>query len=44
VVLVGGVDLAMVDLTWLRRQIGVVFQENVLFNLQPLHSREHRAR
>jgi ATP-binding cassette, subfamily B, bacterial HlyB/CyaB len=31
-VLIDGVDLAMVDLTWLRRQIGVVLQENVLFN------------
>lgn len=31
-VLVDGVDLAMVDLAWLRRQIGVVLQENVLFN------------
>ncbi|MBR0784905.1 type I secretion system permease/ATPase [Bradyrhizobium iriomotense] len=31
-VLVDGVDLATVDLTWLRRQIGVVLQENVLFN------------
>jgi ATP-binding cassette, subfamily B, bacterial HlyB/CyaB len=31
-VLVDGVDLAMVDSTWLRRQIGVVLQENVLFN------------
>ncbi len=31
-VLVDGVDLAMVDLTWLRRQTGVVLQENVLFN------------
>ncbi|HAT34692.1 MAG TPA: type I secretion system permease/ATPase, partial [Rhodospirillaceae bacterium] len=31
-VLVDGVDLAMVDTTWLRRQIGVVLQENVLFN------------
>jgi subfamily B ATP-binding cassette protein HlyB/CyaB len=31
-VLVDGVDLTMVDLTWLRRQIGVVLQENVLFN------------
>ncbi|ESY64277.1 type I secretion system permease/ATPase [Mesorhizobium opportunistum] len=31
-VLVDGVDLAMVDLTWLRRQIGVVLQDNVLFN------------
>jgi subfamily B ATP-binding cassette protein HlyB/CyaB len=32
-VLVDGVDLAMVDTTWLRRQIGVVLQENVLFNV-----------
>ena len=31
-VLVDGVDLAMVDASWLRRQIGVVLQENVLFN------------
>ncbi|AZO32333.1 type I secretion system permease/ATPase [Mesorhizobium sp. M1B.F.Ca.ET.045.04.1.1] len=31
-VLVDGVDLTMVDTTWLRRQIGVVLQENVLFN------------
>jgi ABC-type bacteriocin/lantibiotic exporter with double-glycine peptidase domain len=31
-VLVDGVDLAMVDLPWLRRQIGVVLQEKVLFN------------
>ena len=31
-VLVDGIDLAMVDATWLRRQIGVVLQENVLFN------------
>lgn len=31
-ILVDGVDLAMVDLAWLRRQIGVVLQENVLFN------------
>ena len=31
-VLVDGVDLAMVDLSWLRRQVGVVLQENVLFN------------
>jgi subfamily B ATP-binding cassette protein HlyB/CyaB len=30
--LVDGVDLAMVDVTWLRRQVGVVLQENVLFN------------
>ena len=30
--LIDGVDLAMVDLAWLRRQIGVVLQENVLFN------------
>jgi subfamily B ATP-binding cassette protein HlyB/CyaB len=31
-VLVDGVDLAMIDPAWLRRQIGVVLQENVLFN------------
>ncbi|HTR34998.1 MAG TPA: type I secretion system permease/ATPase [Bryobacteraceae bacterium] len=31
-VLVDGVDLAMVDVSWLRRQIGVVLQENELFN------------
>jgi subfamily B ATP-binding cassette protein HlyB/CyaB len=31
-VLVDGIDLALIDATWLRRQIGVVLQENVLFN------------
>ncbi len=31
-VLVDGVDLAMVDTAWLRRQVGVVLQENILFN------------
>ena len=31
-VLVDGVDLAMVDTSWLRRQIGAVLQANVLFN------------
>jgi subfamily B ATP-binding cassette protein HlyB/CyaB len=31
-ILVDGVDLAMVDIAWLRRQIGVVLQENILFN------------
>lgn len=31
-VLVDGTDLAMADPAWLRRQIGVVLQENVLFN------------
>jgi subfamily B ATP-binding cassette protein HlyB/CyaB len=31
-VLIDGVDLAMVDPNWLRRRIGVVLQENVLFN------------
>jgi subfamily B ATP-binding cassette protein HlyB/CyaB len=30
--MVDGVDLAMVDVAWLRRQVGVVLQENVLFN------------
>src|SRR5205823_9950007 len=31
-VLVDGVDLAMVDTAWLRRQVGIVLQENELFN------------
>lgn len=31
-VLVDGVDLSIVDTTWLRRNIGVVLQENFLFN------------
>jgi subfamily B ATP-binding cassette protein HlyB/CyaB len=31
-VMVDGIDLAMVQASWLRRQIGVVLQENVLFN------------
>jgi len=31
-VLVDGVDLASVDTAWLRRQVGVVLQENMLFN------------
>ena len=31
-VLIDGVDLAQVDPTWLRRQVGVVLQENILFN------------
>jgi ABC-type bacteriocin/lantibiotic exporter with double-glycine peptidase domain len=31
-VLVDGTDLTMVDVAWLRRQIGVVLQENALFN------------
>ncbi|HEX4869456.1 MAG TPA: type I secretion system permease/ATPase [Moraxellaceae bacterium] len=31
-VMVDGVDLALVDPAWLRRQIGVVLQENRLFN------------
>jgi subfamily B ATP-binding cassette protein HlyB/CyaB len=31
-VLVDGVDLAMVDAAWLRRQIGVVLQDDMLFN------------
>jgi subfamily B ATP-binding cassette protein HlyB/CyaB len=30
--LIDGVDIAQVDPTWLRRHIGVVLQENVLFN------------
>jgi subfamily B ATP-binding cassette protein HlyB/CyaB len=31
-VLIDGTDVAMVDTAWLRRQVGVVLQENVLFN------------
>lgn len=31
-VVVDGVDLAVTDVSWLRRQIGAVLQENVLFN------------
>ena len=31
-VLVDGIDLAMIDTSWLRRQVGSVLQENVLFN------------
>ena len=31
-VLVDGVDIGLLDPSWLRRQIGVVLQENVLFN------------
>jgi ATP-binding cassette, subfamily B, bacterial HlyB/CyaB len=31
-VLIDGVDLAVVDVAWLRRQVGSVLQENVLFN------------
>jgi len=31
-VMIDGVDLAMVDPAWLRRQVGVVLQENFLFN------------
>ena len=32
VALVDGVDLAQIDPAWLRRQVGVVLQENFLFN------------
>ena len=31
-ILVDGVDLALADPVWLRRQLGVVLQENMLFN------------
>ena len=31
-VLVDGVDLSLIDPAWLRRQVGVVLQENILFN------------
>ncbi len=31
-VLIDGTDLALIDAAWLRRQLGVVLQDNVLFN------------
>ena len=31
-IMIDGVDLAQIDPAWLRRQIGVVLQENLLFN------------
>src|SRR4029077_2595568 len=31
-VLIDGVDLAMTDAAWLRRQVGTVLQEDILFN------------
>ncbi len=31
-VMLDGVDIAQIDPSWLRRQIGVVLQENILFN------------
>jgi len=31
-ILIDGIDLALIEPTWLRRQIGVVLQENYLFN------------
>jgi subfamily B ATP-binding cassette protein HlyB/CyaB len=31
-ILIDGIDLGMVDTSWLRRQTGVVLQENMLFN------------
>ncbi|MEQ1715210.1 MAG: type I secretion system permease/ATPase [Hyphomicrobium sp.] len=31
-ILIDGIDIALLDPGWLRRQIGVVLQENVLFN------------
>jgi subfamily B ATP-binding cassette protein HlyB/CyaB len=31
-ILIDGVDLALIDPSWLRRQVGVVLQENYLFN------------
>lgn len=31
-ILIDGIDIAQVDTAWLRRQIGVVLQENILFN------------
>ncbi|WLB25412.1 ATP-binding cassette domain-containing protein [Bradyrhizobium japonicum] len=40
-VLIDGMDLVMTDPAWLRRQIGVVLQDNML--VQPLGARQHRA-
>jgi subfamily B ATP-binding cassette protein HlyB/CyaB len=31
-ILIDGIDIAQIDPSWLRRQIGVVLQENLLFN------------
>lgn len=31
-ILIDGIDLTVADVAWLRRQIGTVLQENVLFN------------
>jgi subfamily B ATP-binding cassette protein HlyB/CyaB len=31
-VLIDGIDLATIDVSWLRRQMGIVLQDNVLFN------------
>jgi len=31
-VLIDGIDIGQIDVAWLRRQIGVVLQENMLFN------------
>src|SRR5262249_50965981 len=31
-VLIDGIDISLVDVAWLRRQIGVVLQEDILFN------------
>jgi subfamily B ATP-binding cassette protein HlyB/CyaB len=31
-IMVDGIDLSVIDPSWLRRQIGIVLQENVLFN------------
>jgi subfamily B ATP-binding cassette protein HlyB/CyaB len=31
-ILIDGIDIAQVDTAWMRRQIGVVLQENLLFN------------
>jgi subfamily B ATP-binding cassette protein HlyB/CyaB len=41
-VLIDGIDLALADPAWLRRQIGVVLRENVLFNRTA--EGKHRAR
>jgi ATP-binding cassette, subfamily B, bacterial HlyB/CyaB len=37
-VLIDGIDIAQVDPTWLRRQVGVVLQENFLFSRSVRHN------
>jgi subfamily B ATP-binding cassette protein HlyB/CyaB len=41
-ILIDGIDLTVADVAWLRRQVGAVLQESVLFN--PFDPREHSTR